>query len=171
MTISIDKKGFTKRSSSIRRLLVHLSDVAVDRANNSPRGSIILAASNGHTSSDQGYKAWRFKTKSSKYVGAYFEIWTEQTDIFTLEKAYFMLYLNNRLNNEVMALHSDLNESSLKYKTGPHIHINHPSDSVISGAHIALNLNNLNVITGSLEKFDEAFKEALIMINLEIISK
>lgn len=174
MPIIIDKEKFKHRSNEIRKLLLPISkkcNSISSRIAPSPRGSTIFGVFGGTTPVCMNHNEWDFKTNNENYRGSYFEIWLEKEDRFILEKAYFKLsIIKEHHSKEVLSLHIDPSVSEHKYKKGPHLHIITSIDE-ISKAHFSLNLSDVHEVLNSYEKFINAYKNALDMINEEIILK
>lgn len=174
MSISINSTKFNSRTNEIRRLLLPLSkncNSISARVATSQKGSIVLSVFSGTSPTSSNHKDWFFKTNNEYYKGSYFEVWLEQENCYILEKAYFKLMLIEDYNYiEILSLHIDPSVKDNKYKSGPHIHVITSVDK-ISKAHLSLNLNDISLVLSSYDKFKEAYKNALNMINDEIILK
>lgn len=172
MPISLSKKKIYNRSNEIRNLIKPLSrkgNSVSCQISPSQRGSIVFGTFGGISPINMNHRDWFFKTHRKEFNAGYFEIWIEEANNFILEKAYFKLMLSeNNINREVLSLHIDPNEKLNNYKKGPHLHFQTTND-IISKAHVALNLNNLNKILVSYESFNASYKQAILMINEEIL--
>lgn len=174
MPILIDENKIFGRESSIRNLLLPLSknnkDVSA-RIANSDRGTIVFAAHSGTKPIASNYREWIIRTHNEQFKSSYFEVWNQKNNQYSLKLAYFRLMLSLSSDyNEVLSLHIDPLEIDCKYKSGPHVHIM-SSSTIISKAHISLNLSNLKEVINTYEIFNKAYENALKMINDEILLK
>ncbi len=174
MPIIIENKKIRHRSNEIRKLMLPLSrngNSVSSKVGTSPRGFIVFGAFGGSNPQSTNHQDWFFKTQKTGFNASYFEAWKDNGSNFTLEKAYFKLMLNeDNVNHELLSLHIDPLENECRYKQGPHLHIKTNND-LISKAHISLNLSDMTEVVNSYDKFNNAYKNALLMINEEIITK
>lgn len=174
MPIKLNNKEIKRRNNEIRNLIKPLSKNGKDvscKISGTPTipNSIIFGAFGGPSPSSSDHHNWYFKTHKKDYNASYFEIWSANERVFILQKAYFKLMVNqNNVNKEILSLHIDPTEEDNLYKAGPHIHVKTSYD-IISKAHISLSLNNLTDVIHSFKEFNRAYKDALTMINNEIL--
>jgi hypothetical protein len=171
MPIIENEKNILKRIQNIRKLLKPIVKRDISAYPKTNNMEILYSAfEQSKTTSD--YRATRFRTKNPDYEGNYFERWTKvKINKWKLTQAYLTIYYDNK---EIVALHCNPDISTkdpiYKYKSGPHIHVNH-SNSNISKAHIALNLSNIDAVTENFDDFEKAISNAVIMIKDEIIER
>ncbi len=179
MPVTCTQPVLFKREGRIRKLLQPLlgrnQQVSARRVGASSK-SVIFSAFSGSSPISGLHKEWRFKTVSNKIKGNYFEIWVENSNKnWSLSKAYLtLLETSERNESELLSLHCDPTEGKdteyYFYKSGPHLHIKHPN-SVISKAHIALNLSNLDEVINSLAELESALAKGIKMIGDEVVQK
>ncbi|MCF0050620.1 hypothetical protein LXM25_11150 [Dyadobacter sp. LJ53] len=137
--------------------------------------TLILGVSDINESGTE-YGSWRFATQTNNFSAMYYERWLpHQYNIYYLDRAYFHLYRTDPIqlrSEEYILLHCDANEpeeaAHAKFKQSPHLHFSF-AEQPIPHSHIALNNGNLNEILSSVDLLHEAFRQAVYMINEQIL--
>lgn len=139
----------------------------------SGRSLLVGASDDSNVGTD--FRNWRFKTYVPGFNASFYEIWSPiDKDRYFLLKSYFHIYrtTSDLMEKEYLLLHCDpngsLTEKHSLYRRGPHIHIKcaeHP----IPRSHIALNAGHLNDTLSSPSKLNTAFKNAIDMIDTQVL--
>ena len=171
MPILIESEKLRFRNKEIKKLMDPMARGQVSsKTTYLQKGVVLFAAFGGKNPISTNHRDWFFNTNKKGFNASYFEIWSENGKDYSLEKAYFTLMENvDNTNRELLALHIDPMENVYPYKNGPHMHVK-TANSVISKAHISLNLSNLNQVVNSYDVFKMAYRDALKMINSEVIN-
>jgi hypothetical protein len=117
----------------------------------------------------------RFKTKNSSFTASFYELWDKDPgtkNLYLLNRIYFHLYLTGEEECEYILLHTDPSDNDKThgdYKRSPHLHIKRSDDDTIRHAHLALNINDYDVVMSSLEEMQKCFKNHITMLAKQIL--
>jgi hypothetical protein len=137
-------------------------------------GAVIFGISDKHEFG-VNYTDWRFRINEDNISALYYERWiVHEKDKYFLENAYFHLYTKSKENpleeKEYILLHCDASDSGSVYKQSPHLHIKCSTDPMPK-AHIALFNGSSDEVLSSLKKFQKAFHDSVMMLNVEVVKR
>jgi len=186
ITLEFDTKQqqYKKRRLKILNLLSNISKrELIEVTQQNERGALIISV----TDKDTRIPKFRFKTINQSYLADYKETWVKQSPAkFYLKEINLSIYniedeyLRTHSKDEFVLLHTEPNykptetenisPSRVIYKKSPHIHIE-CATKPIPKAHIALNIDNYQTVTASLDALDEAIIRAVKLIKDEILDR
>lgn len=172
--IILDQNELLQRGSKINRILEPIRGTKpVPWKTKRTNINIILYACDDLT--NYNIDSSRFKTKHNNVSAVYYEIWypvnSNRPNEWFLERCYLNVFLTDRKEreeHEFICIHADPEDKS-DYKRAIHLHIK-KAEFPISKAHIALNLNYLELTYKNSEEFFSNFNSAIKLVVEEILS-
>ena len=177
--VCLGMRDLNGRRTAINKMLSPLVDKPKDLFVNphSSTADFIWAVQQRGDLLTNDYTDRKFKTKTENLYASYYERWfryvSDNEEGWYLDRAYLNFYQLNRQSrssSEFLLLHCDPNEKHQHaiYKKSPHLHFVTAPDP-FPHAHIALNLNYLELMLNDVQSLTTSFASAIVMLKEQIL--
>lgn len=179
-SIEINIDQLNQRVRFVRELLIPLRKqnlpVACDIGRHQFYGCKVIAAHDG-APNNTNFREMYFKTFATDISGQYYELWKPmgKQEKLCLNRAYLNVYIINRNTHKydkLVSIHCDPYEGNDKvsclYKRGPHLHVQ-KAEHPIPKCHFPLNFSELDNVLSSINNITEALKNAIKIVQDEVL--